>query len=546
MLALPMTPTQRAGAVSTSARTSAELGPVVVGDHDVGGVVDVRGCGGPHRSGRAPRPGQGPAPARRRRSRRGRPCARARGRPGTRTPRPGAGPLSAPARSRAPSRRPRRARGRAGGRARHGRRGRRRLVDVLLRHAGHPRTRAAGRPRSDLSEQAQGRLTPRPEGEGMSTTTSSPLTAATVPAPAPDVEIVVPVHNEEASVERSLLPPVRLPVRRLPVLVAGHRRRQREHRRHLRRSPLASPTSCRACAPCTSAPRDAAAPCRRLVGERRPRAGVHGRRPVHRPGRAASAGRAAAVRAQRPGHRQPAEPRRARRPRAAARGHLALLQPAAAGDAGDAVLRRAVRVQGDPRDRARDLLPARRGHRLVLRHRAAGARRTGRPAHPRGARRLGRRPGLAGSTSCATASADLRGVARLVRGFASGSIPVATLRERLGRAPRRRRAASPASPRRSCGSPRSASCRTLAYLLLFVVLRGDMAGARSPTPPPCSSRRSRTPRPTAGTRSACAVAAACVRHQAEGLAAFGFALALTSGSLALLHVLAPAAGRAWR
>jgi len=39
----------------------------------------------------------------------------------------------------------------------------------------------------------------------MSTTTSSPLAAVTVPPPVPDVEIVVPVHNEEASLERSLL-----------------------------------------------------------------------------------------------------------------------------------------------------------------------------------------------------------------------------------------------------------------------------------------------------------------------------------------------------
>ena len=47
-------------------------------------------------------------------------------------------------------------------------------------------------------------------------------------------------------------------------------------------------------------------------------------------------------------------------------------------------------------DVARELLPAGRGQRLVLRHRAAGARRAGRAAHPRGAGRLGRRPGHPG------------------------------------------------------------------------------------------------------------------------------------------------------
>ncbi len=46
-------------------------------------------------------------------------------------------------------------------------------------------------------------------------------------------------------------------------------------------------------------------------------------------------------------------------------------------------------------DRAARAAAARRGHRLVLRHRAAGARRAPRAAHPRGARRLGGRPGLA-------------------------------------------------------------------------------------------------------------------------------------------------------
>ena len=49
-----------------------------------------------------------------------------------------------------------------------------------------------------------------------------------------------------------------------------------------------------------------------------------------------------------------------------------------------------------------------RGHRLVLRHRDAGARRAGRAAHPRGAGRLGRRPRLHAWTSSRTATATSR------------------------------------------------------------------------------------------------------------------------------------------
>ena len=75
---------------------------------------------------------------------------------------------------------------------------------------------------------------------------------------------------------------------------------------------------------------------------------------------------------------------------------LARLQRAHPGRLPRRVLGRAVRVQGaSARDIARRLLPARRGRRLVLRHRAAAARRAQRPAHPRGAGRLGRGSRLA-------------------------------------------------------------------------------------------------------------------------------------------------------
>ena len=59
---------------------------------------------------------------------------------------------------------------------------------------------------------------------------------------------------------------------------------------------------------------------------------------------------------------------------------------------------------------------------------------SGPAAHPRGARRLGGRPGLR-STSSRRRSADLKGVARVLGGLASGRIPVDRIRARLGRSP---------------------------------------------------------------------------------------------------------------
>ena len=94
--------------------------------------------------------------------------------------------------------------------------------------------------------------------------------------------------------------------------------------------------------------------------------------------------------------RYPAGARLARGPGAAPRGDLPQLQPAAARHAGHRLLRRPVRVQGDPSGQGAGAAAADPGRRLVLRHRVAGAGRAGRAAHPRGAGGLDRRPGLAG------------------------------------------------------------------------------------------------------------------------------------------------------
>ena len=80
------------------------------------------------------------------------------------------------------------------------------------------------------------------------------------------------------------------------------------------------------------------------------------------------------------------------------------------------------------------------GRRLVLRHRAAGARPAARPAHPRGAGRLGRRPGLARRHR---AHRD-RPTCAASRGCSAAS-PVATLHGHRRRQHARLRAAVPAA-----------------------------------------------------------------------------------------------------
>ncbi len=66
---------------------------------------------------------------------------------------------------------------------------------------------------------------------------------------------------------------------------------------------------------------------RGLVHLGRAGAGLHGRRPVHRPGRARTVGGAADLGSFRSGHRHPVRPRLTGGPRCQARIHLALLQP---------------------------------------------------------------------------------------------------------------------------------------------------------------------------------------------------------------------------
>ena len=215
------------------------------------------------------------------------------------------------------------------------------------------------------------------------------------------------------------------------------------------------------------------------------------------------------------------------RPRAEARGHLALLQPAAArrpcaprfSDAQCGF--KAIRA-----DVARALLPLVEDtgwffdtELLVLAERA-GLRihevpvdwvddpdsprrhrrdRAGRPARHRPAGRAPRHRPAAGRPSCAPSSAAQ---------LASGD-----------RSPRQAAA----------GSPRSASLSTLAYLLLFLLLRAALpAQVAANLLALLLTARRRTPPPTAGSPSACAAATAPAGTRCRASLVFALGLALTS------------------
>jgi putative flippase GtrA len=132
----------------------------------------------------------------------------------------------------------------------------------------------------------------------------------------------------------------------------------------------------------------------------------------------------------------------------------------------------------------------------------------------------------------ATATADLKGVGRLLRGFASGSIPVNAIAAQLGSS---RRAAAPGSLFRQVvrfGAVGVAS--TAAYLVLFVLLQGWI-GAQAAnlvalfvTAIGNTAVNRRFTFGVAGGENA-------ARHHVEGLIVFAIALAITSGALAVLH-----------
>ncbi|WP_238412418.1 bifunctional glycosyltransferase family 2/GtrA family protein [Saccharothrix deserti] len=144
-----------------------------------------------------------------------------------------------------------------------------------------------------------------------------------------------------------------------------------------------------------------------------------------------------------------------------------------------------------------------------------------------------------------TAVADLKGVARVGRGLVTGRIPVGELRAQLGREP-----LEPETPGVPAGLFKQlvrfaavGVVSTLAYLLLFVLLRGGLGAQGANLVALLVTAIANTAanrRFTFGVRGRSGAG----RHQFEGLIVFGLGLALTSGSLALLHMFSAPGGPA--
>jgi putative flippase GtrA len=135
----------------------------------------------------------------------------------------------------------------------------------------------------------------------------------------------------------------------------------------------------------------------------------------------------------------------------------------------------------------------------------------------------------------ATALADLRGIARLLRAFATGRVPVNQLRAQLGRNAAGQVPGVPVSlVRQLVRFAAVGVASTLAYLLLFSVLRNGMGAQAANVVALGATAVANTAanrRFTFGVRGR----ARAGRHQFEGLVVFGLGLALTSGSLAVLN-----------
>jgi putative flippase GtrA len=133
----------------------------------------------------------------------------------------------------------------------------------------------------------------------------------------------------------------------------------------------------------------------------------------------------------------------------------------------------------------------------------------------------------------ATAAADLRGVARLLAGFATGAVPVNAIADQLGAAT----AEPPQSLlRQAVRFAVIGVLSTLAYVLLFSALRtgiGVQAANFLALLITAVANTAANRRFTFGVRGG----ARLVRHHSEGLLVFGLALAMTSSALAGLHAL---------
>jgi putative flippase GtrA len=142
-----------------------------------------------------------------------------------------------------------------------------------------------------------------------------------------------------------------------------------------------------------------------------------------------------------------------------------------------------------------------------------------------------------------TAIADLKGIARLIHALTTGALPLAQLRAQLGRAPLAVAGVPAGLPRQVVRFAAIGVVSTLAYLALFALLRLGLdaqaanALALLVTAIANTTANRRLTFGITGRRHA-------ARHQLQGLFVFGLGLALTSGSLAALNAWAQSASRA--
>ncbi|MCF7550267.1 dolichyl-phosphate beta-glucosyltransferase [Pseudonocardia sp. WMMC193] len=145
----------------------------------------------------------------------------------------------------------------------------------------------------------------------------------------------------------------------------------------------------------------------------------------------------------------------------------------------------------------------------------------------------------------ATAVADLKGVWRVGRALAAGTLPIADVRAQLGRAPLQPEVAGVPKglPTQLVRFAAIGIASTLANLLLFLLFRtfaGAIAANVAALLLTTIANTAANRRLTFGVRGR----AGAARHQFQGLIVFGLALGLTTGALALLGVLLPNAHQA--